>query len=71
MLAKLDIPELTEFGLCDTSFNSVSQDAMKTVAIKGNPLPLTQERLEYILSQVCQCHQTSPAKDDVEDALSE
>ncbi|MBM7038432.1 iron-containing alcohol dehydrogenase [Vibrio ulleungensis] len=71
MLAKLDIPELTEFGLCDTSFNSVSQDAMKTVAIKGNPLPLTQERLEYILSQVCQCHQTSPVKGDVEDAVSE
>jgi alcohol dehydrogenase class IV len=69
MLVKLDIPKLTEFGLCDTSFDSVSQDALKTVAIKGNPLPLTQERLEYILGQVCNCRHSSVSRDDLEGAI--
>jgi alcohol dehydrogenase class IV len=69
MLIKLDIPKLTEFGLCDTSFDSVSQDALKTVAIKGNPLPLTQERLEYILGQVCSCSHSAKSRDDLEGAL--
>jgi len=55
MLEKLAIPKLNTFGVCATSFDMVAEDALKSVAIKGNPLPLTQERLTYILGQVCQC----------------
>ncbi|NOH80470.1 iron-containing alcohol dehydrogenase [Vibrio sp. RE86] len=55
MLDKLDIPALDEFGVCSTSFEQVAEDTLKSVAIKGNPLPLTEERLIYILEQVCQC----------------
>lgn len=55
MLEKLDIPALDEFGVCSTSFEQVAEDTLKSVAIKGNPLPLTEERLIYILEQVCQC----------------
>lgn len=55
-LVRLELPELSEFGVCDTPFEQVAIDAMKSVAIKGNPLPLTEERLIYILTQVCQCH---------------
>lgn len=55
MLEKLEIPALDEFGVCSTSFEQVAEDTLKSVAIKGNPLPLTEERLIYILEQVCQC----------------
>lgn len=55
MLEKLSIPTLDTFGVCTTSFELVADDALKTVAIKGNPLPLTKERLRYILEHVCQC----------------
>jgi alcohol dehydrogenase class IV len=55
MLEKLSIPTLDTFGVCTTSFEMVADDALKTVAIKGNPLPLTKERLRYILEHVCQC----------------
>ncbi|MCG9597917.1 iron-containing alcohol dehydrogenase [Vibrio sp. Isolate25] len=56
MLDKLYLPKLDQFGICSTSFDLVAADALKSVAIKGNPLPLTQERLVYILRQVCNCH---------------
>jgi alcohol dehydrogenase class IV len=53
MLDKLEIPSLSHYGVCDISFATVAEDAMKTVAIKGNPLPLTRDRLIELLIQVC------------------
>ncbi|HGS4916132.1 TPA: iron-containing alcohol dehydrogenase [Vibrio cholerae] len=55
MLEKLSIPNLTDFGVCATSFERVAADALKSTAIKGNPIPLTMERLTHILHQVCSC----------------
>ncbi|ELL0574348.1 iron-containing alcohol dehydrogenase [Vibrio fluvialis] len=55
MLDKLKLPTLSEYGVCSTSFEQVARDAMKSNAIKGNPIPLTSERLIYILNQVCAC----------------
>lgn len=55
MLDRLDIPPLTRYGVCNTPFEQVAQDALKSHAIKGNPIPLTYERLIYILHQVCDC----------------
>lgn len=55
MLEKLELPKLNEFGVCNTSFEKVAEDAMKSMAIKGNPIPLTEERLLFILQQVCNC----------------
>lgn len=55
MLDKLEIPTLSYFGLCDTAFDVVAQDALKSVAIQGNPLPLTEDRLVEVLNQVCYC----------------
>ncbi|WP_162062860.1 iron-containing alcohol dehydrogenase [Vibrio taketomensis] len=55
MLEKLELPKLSEFGVCQTSFERVADDALMSVAIKGNPLPLTKDRLMYILEQVCHC----------------
>ena len=55
MLDKLLLPKLNSFGVCSTSFESVAQDALRSVAIKGNPIPITMQRLMYILEQVCQC----------------
>ncbi|KHD26710.1 alcohol dehydrogenase [Vibrio caribbeanicus] len=54
-LAKLNLPQLSQFGVCATSFETVAEDALKSVAIRGNPIPLTKERLTYILEQVCEC----------------
>ncbi|AYV20069.1 iron-containing alcohol dehydrogenase [Vibrio mediterranei] len=55
ILERLELPLLSEFGVCNTSFEQVAADAMKSVAIKGNPIPLTEDRLIFILNQVCQC----------------
>lgn len=55
VLTRLALPELTDFGVCSTSFEQVAEDALKSVAIRGNPLPLTKARLIYILQQVCDC----------------
>ncbi|MEL7292544.1 MAG: iron-containing alcohol dehydrogenase [Pseudomonadota bacterium] len=55
MLDTLPLPEIERFGVCSTSFEQVAEDALKSVAIKGNPIPLTKPRLMYILSQVCRC----------------
>lgn len=68
MLERLSIPQLEQFGVCSTSFDAVAEDALKSVAIKGNPLPLTKERLTYILNKVCQCQSEcgqSPISTDV------
>ncbi|NVD06917.1 iron-containing alcohol dehydrogenase [Vibrio sp. JPW-9-11-11] len=68
MLDKLALPAIERFGVCSTSFEQVAEDALKSMAIKGNPIPLTKPRLMYILSQVCQCdgecdnEQTSQSK---------
>ncbi|KPM01869.1 iron-containing alcohol dehydrogenase [Vibrio splendidus] len=54
VLDTLKLPSLLEFGVCEAQFDEVSADALKSVAIKGNPLPLNQERLVHILKQVCE-----------------
>ncbi|MEZ8557335.1 iron-containing alcohol dehydrogenase [Vibrio cyclitrophicus] len=61
-LNTLQLPSLLEFGVCAAQFDEVSADALKSVAIKGNPLPLNRERLVHILQQVCEeccCDQSS------------
>ena len=55
LLTQLRVPELNSFGICDTTFEKVAQDAMQSVSIRGNPLPLTEKRLIYILKQTCSC----------------
>ncbi|USD64156.1 iron-containing alcohol dehydrogenase [Vibrio sp. SCSIO 43136] len=55
MLDTLQLPNLATFGVCSTSFDDVVKDALLSVAIKGNPIPLTAERLGYILEKVCPC----------------
>jgi alcohol dehydrogenase class IV len=55
VLNRLELPQLRDFGVCATSFDTVVDDALKSVAIKGNPIPLTKERLMFILKQVCDC----------------
>ncbi len=55
ILDTLGLPELNQFGVCHTSFERVAEDALKSNSIKGNPIPLTKERLGYILHQVCSC----------------
>ncbi|MBB1464517.1 iron-containing alcohol dehydrogenase [Vibrio sp. SG41-7] len=54
VLDTLKLPSLLEFGVCEAQFDEVSADALKSVAIKGTPLPLNQERLVHILKQVCE-----------------
>ncbi|NOI67489.1 iron-containing alcohol dehydrogenase [Vibrio sp. 99-8-1] len=53
----LKLPSLTDFGICMTSFRTVALDAMQSASIKGNPIPLTEERLIFILEQVCTCEE--------------
>jgi hypothetical protein len=53
-LERLRLPPVSEYGLCDTLFDEVAEDALLTNAIKGNPLPLNKERLQGILEQICQ-----------------
>lgn len=55
VLEQLALPNLSDFGICRTSFRKVAQDALKSASIKGNPLPLNEERLIVILKQVCSC----------------
>ncbi len=54
MLERFHLPLLTEFDICSVSFEQVARDAMKSSSIKGNPLPLTEERLIRILQKVCE-----------------
>jgi alcohol dehydrogenase class IV len=53
-LERLNLPSVSDYGLCDTLFDEVAEDALLTNAIKGNPLPLNKERLQGILEQICQ-----------------
>ncbi|PSU48599.1 alcohol dehydrogenase [Photobacterium frigidiphilum] len=53
-LERLNLPPVSEYGLCDTLFDEVAEDALLSNAIKGNPLPLNKERLQGILEQICQ-----------------
>ncbi|MBE1273812.1 iron-containing alcohol dehydrogenase [Enterovibrio baiacu] len=53
-LKRLGLPLLTELGLCDTLFEDVASTAMRSSSIKGNPLPLSKDRLMHILERVCQ-----------------
>ncbi|EAS42364.1 alcohol dehydrogenase [Photobacterium profundum] len=53
-LERLNLPSVSEYGLCDTMFDEVAEDALLSNAIKGNPLPLNKERLQGILEQICQ-----------------
>jgi alcohol dehydrogenase class IV len=53
-LERLNLPPVSEYGLCDTMFDEVAEDALLSNAIKGNPLPLNKERLQGILEQICQ-----------------
>jgi len=55
MLDRLGLPVLGKFGVCSTSFDRVARDALKSHSIKGNPIPLTKDRLVHILHQVCAC----------------
>lgn len=65
MLDKLPLPELSSFGGCRTSYEEIVNDALKSSSIKGNPIPLTKERLMYILNQICPvCASNTPAMDD-------
>lgn len=52
MLNVLMIPSLSAYGLSNFDLHEVCNDALKSVAIKGNPLPLNYERLMHILTQV-------------------
>ncbi|USD42178.1 iron-containing alcohol dehydrogenase [Vibrio sp. SCSIO 43135] len=69
MLDRLKLPLLNEFGVCSTSFEQVADDALMSIAIKGNPLPLTKARLVHILEQVCECN-GSCTKGEAESASS-
>ncbi|HIF9141893.1 TPA: iron-containing alcohol dehydrogenase [Photobacterium damselae] len=59
ILTRLEIPLVGQYGLCATMFDEVAKDALLSNSIKGNPIPLSQERLESILEHICQscsCH---------------
>ncbi|KLV10792.1 MULTISPECIES: iron-containing alcohol dehydrogenase [Photobacterium] len=59
-LKRLNLPQVSEYGLCRTMFDEVAEDALRSNAIKGNPLPLNKVRLLSILTQMCQCSDTAP-----------
>ncbi len=63
MIIQLKIPLLSQFGVCGTEFETVAKDALKSHSIKGNPLPLTEERLISILEKVCDCAISSPMQE--------
>ncbi|WED28135.1 iron-containing alcohol dehydrogenase [Vibrio sp. DW001] len=65
MLERLELPNLSEFGICKTSFHRVARDAMQSSSIKGNPLPLNEDRLVFILQQVCSCEEPTGLDDGV------
>ncbi|MEJ2762469.1 iron-containing alcohol dehydrogenase [Photobacterium sp. MCCC 1A19761] len=52
-LKRLGLPALSSYGLCDMMFDEVADNALRSNAIKGNPLPLNKQRLVSILDQVC------------------
>ncbi|MGF1736076.1 iron-containing alcohol dehydrogenase [Photobacterium satsumensis] len=65
-LKRLNLPSVTEYGFCNVMFDEVAEDALLSNSIKGNPLPLNNERLLSILNQMCQCKkQDTAAMDDL------
>ncbi len=54
-LKRLNLPPISEYGLCDVMFDEVAEDALLSNAIKGNPLPLNKQRLLSILEKICDC----------------
>ncbi|SKA57620.1 iron-containing alcohol dehydrogenase [Enterovibrio nigricans] len=52
-LKRLEIPSLCDYGLCDSAFEQAAKQAMKSSSIKGNALPLSEERLMNILERMC------------------
>ncbi|MGF1700724.1 iron-containing alcohol dehydrogenase [Photobacterium makurazakiensis] len=54
-LKRLNLPSVSEYGLCDIMYDEVAEDALLSNAIKGNPLPLNKDRLLSILEQMCDC----------------
>ncbi|WP_325893045.1 iron-containing alcohol dehydrogenase [Grimontia sp. NTOU-MAR1] len=52
-LKRLELPLLCQYGLCESVFNDVVTRAMKLSSIKGNAMPLNEERLTNILSRMC------------------
>ncbi|MEZ9526348.1 iron-containing alcohol dehydrogenase [Enterovibrio norvegicus] len=62
-LKRLGLPLLTELGLCETLFDDVASTAMRSSSIKGNPLPLSKDRLVHILERVCQSESVAEEAD--------
>lgn len=53
ILKRLQLPSLGSFGLCESLFVEVAKRALKSSSIKGNAMPLNEERLVSILSRMC------------------
>ncbi|MDN3613018.1 iron-containing alcohol dehydrogenase [Vibrio gallaecicus] len=71
VLDNLSIPSLCAFKFNEVNQQEVVSDALKSVAIKGNPLPLNEERLFHILSQVGDdLHEPRTQDEAVEPCLS-
>lgn len=69
-LKRLNLPPISDYGLCNVMFNEVAEDALLSNAIKGNPLPLNKARLLSILEQICDCcPQKQPTELDSADRL--
>ncbi|WP_251875528.1 iron-containing alcohol dehydrogenase [Grimontia kaedaensis] len=52
-LKRLELSPLCQYGLCESVFKDVVTRAMKSSSIKGNAMPLNEERLINILSRIC------------------
>ncbi|WP_035024807.1 iron-containing alcohol dehydrogenase [Enterovibrio calviensis] len=62
-LKRLDLCSLPSLGLCDTLFEQVAASALRSSSIKGNPLPLSEQRLLHILHRVCQSSDLAESAD--------
>ncbi|UJF19991.1 iron-containing alcohol dehydrogenase [Vibrio sp. SS-MA-C1-2] len=51
LLKRLELGTLVEYGLCEVNLDQVANDALRANAIRGNPIPLNQQRLKNILQQ--------------------
>ncbi|CAM2866639.1 iron-containing alcohol dehydrogenase [Vibrio rarus] len=68
-IEQLHIPSLSRYGLSHLSFAEIAQDALQSVAMKGNSLPLSQDVLMEILSQVGSGHQQQEKRDDLSEMV--
>jgi alcohol dehydrogenase class IV len=50
LVNRLAIPPLARYGLTKASFTSLVEKARKASSMQGNPLPLTDAELEYVLA---------------------